>query len=117
MTRLAAKYLDAVDNCVRCPTDRPPVHPDGMGSTTDARSVVLAYRCDLGHCWERSFRRSDLKSGPVKVSAARRRHLATTATATIDCADDCTERTGTGTGRTPAPATGWHPTRRLWLPR
>jgi hypothetical protein len=122
MTRLSAKYVAAVDSCTRCP-DRPLVAPDGMGTGTDAGSVVLTYRCTLGHCWERTFTRSAIKRGTTKATAARRRHLATTAatattatTATTnDNADDCTERTRAA--RQPSPKTGWHPDRRLWLPR
>jgi hypothetical protein len=124
VTRLAMKYRDTVDLCVRCPTDRPTVHPDGTGPTTDSEHVVLTYRCAIGHCWTRSVRRADLTQRPAKASAGPRRHLASRAVATTaptttttinDCTDDCTARTRAG--RTPAPATGWHPERRLWVPR
>jgi hypothetical protein len=125
MTRLPTKYRDMTDHCVRC-TERPTVHPDGLGTSTDARTVVLMYRCAAGHCWERTFRRADLNHGKAKASTAQRRHLAmrpvtgtttpTSPTTTSDCTDEViTERTRAG--RTPAPATGWNPERRAWLPR
>jgi hypothetical protein len=117
MSRLPTKYLTTTDHCVRCP-GHPTSAPDGKGPTTDGEHVVLVYTCAAGHAWQRSFRRSDLKRGPINVTAARRRHLATTTTATTinDCTDDCTERTGTA--RQPSPWTAWHPERRLlWTPR
>jgi len=121
MTRLAAKYLTTTDCCVRC-SDGPTVAPDGMGPTTDAASVVLLFRCDLGHCWSRSFRRADLKRHPAKAGAAPRRHLAsravaTTATTTITRADHADEVSMRRAARQPAPGTGWNPTRRAWEPR
>src|ERR1035437_5102434 len=113
MTPLPAKYRDITDHCVRCP-GHPTVAPDGKGAGTDATSVVLGYRCEAGHGWERTFRRSALKQGPINVSAARRQHLATTAAATAatdnDNADDCTDRNRAG--RQPGPRTGWCPDRR-----
>ena len=120
MTRLAAKYRDVTDCCVRC-SDQPTVRPDGLGPTTDAAAVVLLFRCEAGHCWQRTFRRSDLKQGPAKATTARRRHLAnrslittaTTARTTNDCTDESiAERSRAA--RQPSPRTGWNPDRRVW---
>src|ERR1035437_8125039 len=124
MTRPSAKYLAAVDSCTRCP-DRPTIHPDGMGTSTDSEHVVLAYTCGAGHAWQRTFRRSDLNDGKAEASTARRRHLAalpviTTTTAndcttTIDCADE--SNLLSKAARQPSPWTCWNPDRRAWQPR
>ena len=118
MTRLSAKYVAAVDSCTRCP-GRPSVHPDGTAGT-DATTIVLTYRCTLGHCWQRTWARSDLKRGPAKATTAPRRHLATTPTPTATTINDCTDESITDRNRAsrqPGPRTGWHPERRAWLPR
>jgi hypothetical protein len=123
MSRLATKYADVTDNCVRCP-DRATVHPDGMGSTTDSASVALMFRCRLGHCWTRSYRRADLKRAPAKASAGPRHHVATrsvttttptTTPTTIDHEDAANLLSKAA--RQPGPKTTWNPTRRLWQPR
>jgi len=118
MSRLAAKYRDTTDRCVRCPLDRPTVAPDGLGPTTDSRSVVLAYRCTAGHCWTRTFRRSDLTHPPAKASTGPRRHLAnrpttTTTTTNADHEDESNLRPGKA-GRQPSPRTRWCPDLRAW---
>src|SRR5665647_2551966 len=130
MTRLPAKYLTTTDRCIRC-SDRPTVAPDGLGPTTDASTIVLLFRCDLGHCWERSFRRADLNHGKAKATAAPRRHVATRAVTTT-----APTTTGNGNGnadhedeanllskaaRQPSPKTGWLgacvPSLGAWVPR
>ena len=124
MTRLAAKYADVTDNCTRCPLDQPLLAPDGLGSSTDAATIVLAYRCGSGHCWTRSYRRADLTQRPAKASAGPRRHVATravtagttTARTTID-ADRTDEANTTRSARQPSPKTGWNPDRRAWEAR
>lgn len=116
MTRLTTKYLAITDRCIRCPTNQPLVAPDGTGSTTDAGSVVLTYRCTLGHCWQRRWARSDLKRGPAKATTAPRRHLATTATTTPN-ADHTDVAHLSKAVRQPSPWTGWNPTRRAWEAR
>jgi len=70
MTALAMKYRGTVDRCSRCPTDGPTVAPDALGSTTDSEHVALMYRCEAGHCWERTLRRADLTHRPAKAGAA-----------------------------------------------
>jgi hypothetical protein len=121
MTRPTTTDLTITDRCTRCP-DVPAVHPDGKGVRTEGGGTILTFVCEAGHAWERTFTRGAIKKGSTKATSARRRHLAdrpvttTTAPTTIttgntapDHEDDCTERTGTDTGRTPAPATGRSP--------
>jgi hypothetical protein len=123
MTRLPTKYLDTVDLCVRCPPDRPTVAPDGLGSSTDAASVVLLFRCPAGHCWQRAFRRADLTHRPAKAGAARRRHVATrsatttTPAGTITTNDNADEAHMSRAARQPSPWTCWNPDRRTWQAR
>jgi hypothetical protein len=122
MTRLSAKYRDTTDVCIRC-ADRPTSPPDGMGSGTDAEHVALMYRCEAGHCWQRTFRRADIKGHPANATSAPRRHVAnrvattTAPTTTTTDADHTDVAHLSKATRQPSPRTTWHPTRRLWEPR
>jgi hypothetical protein len=120
MTRPTTTDLAITDRCIRCDSG-PSVQPEDKVRTLTG-SVVLTYHCEAGHAWTRTLTRGAIKR--KTATAGPRLHIAnrpttttapTTTTTTPDHEDDCTDRTRTG--RQPGPATGWHPDRRLWLPR
>ena len=71
---MTAQNAVAVDHCSRCP-DAPLMAPNRRPAMGDAHIVVLNYRCEAGHRWQRIWRRPELKRTQAKVDRDRSREV------------------------------------------